>query len=86
MYHILQEKIAQIEGIEEEYAREYESKYKFKHLPPMTLEQYYYRRLFDGFYPNNEKMVPYFWMPKYTSSNDPSARTLTSLYNAKMNI
>jgi asparagine synthase (glutamine-hydrolysing) len=86
LYHILQEKIAQIEGIEEEYSREYESKYKYKHLPPMTLEQYYYRRLFDGFYPNNEKMVPYFWMPKYTSSNDPSARTLTTLYNAKMNI
>ena len=86
LYHILQEKICQIEGIEEEYAREYESKYKSKHLPPKTLEQYYYRRLFDGFYPNNEKMVPYFWMPKYMNTIDPSARTLTSLYNAKMNI
>lgn len=86
LYHILQEKISQIEGIEEEYAREYESKYQFKHLPPKTLEQYYYRRLFDGFYPNNEKMVPYFWMPKYTNTIDPSARTLTTLYNAKMNI
>ena len=86
LYHILQEKISQIEGIEEEYSREYESKYKFKHLPPKTLEQYYYRRLFDGFYPNNEKMVPYFWMPKYTNTIDPSARTLTSLYNEKMNI
>ena len=83
LYHILQEKIAQIEGIEEEY--EIESK-KYTHLPPKTLEQYYYRRLFDGFYPNNEKMVPYFWMPKYTNTIDPSARTLTSLYNAKMNI
>ena len=83
LYHILQEKIAQIEGIEEEYAQEYN---KYTHLPPKTLEQYYYRRLFDGFYPNNEKLVPYFWMPKYTKTIDPSARTLTSLYNAKMNI
>jgi asparagine synthase (glutamine-hydrolysing) len=83
LYHILQEKIAQIEGIEEEYIQESN---KYVHLPPKTLEQYYYRRLFDGFYPNNEKLVPYFWMPKYTKTIDPSARTLTSLYNAKMNI
>lgn len=83
LYHILQEKIAQIEGIQEEYARECN---KYTHLPPKTLEQYYYRRLFDGFYPNNEKVIPYFWMPKYTNTSDPSARTLTSLYNSKMNI
>jgi len=50
------------------------------------LEQYYYRSLFHRFYPNNEKVIPYFWMPKYTNTNDPSARTLTNLYNAKMNI
>ena len=83
LYHILQEKISQIEGIQAEYSRECN---KYTHLPPKTLEQYYYRRLFDGFYPNNEKLVPYFWMPKYTNTNDPSARTLTNLYNAKMNI
>ena len=83
LYHILQEKIAQIKGIQEEYTRECD---KYTHLPPKTLEQYYYRRLFDGFYPNNEKVIPYFWMPKYTNTTDPSARTLTNLYNAKMNI
>lgn len=85
LYHILQEKIAQIEGIQEEYASARKSN-KYTHLPPKTLEQYYYRSLFHRFYPNNEKVIPYFWMPKYTDTNDPSARTLTSLYNAKMNI
>ena len=85
LYSILQDKIGLIPGIKEEYAEIYETKYKDGHLPPKTLEQYYYRSIFDGLYPNNAKIVPYFWMPKYTESNDPSARTLTTLYNEKMN-
>jgi asparagine synthase (glutamine-hydrolysing) len=80
LYTILQEKIASIPNIEEEYA----DSLKLSHLNPTTLEQYYYRRIFDGIYPQNAKIVPYFWMPKYTNSNDPSARTLTALYNSRM--
>jgi asparagine synthase (glutamine-hydrolysing) len=81
LYTILQQKIATIEGIEEDYA----SASNWAHLQPKTLEQYYYRRIFDSIYPNTAKIVPYFWMPKYTNSNDPSARTLTTLYNSKIN-
>ena len=80
LYTILQEKIAAVEGIEEDYA----NSTSISHLQPKTLEQYYYRRIFDFIYPFTAKIVPYFWMPKYTNSNDPSARTLTTLYNSKM--
>ena len=80
LYTILQQKIATIDGIDEDYANSEAT----SHLQPKTLEQYYYRRIFDRIYPHSAKIVPYFWMPKYTNSNDPSARTLTTLYNSKM--
>jgi asparagine synthase (glutamine-hydrolysing) len=40
-------------------------------------EKYYYKKIFDTYYPNCENLLPYFWMPKYTDAKDPSARTLT---------
>jgi asparagine synthase (glutamine-hydrolysing) len=47
------------------------------HLKPYTAESYYYRLLFDKYYPNLEHLIPYFWMPKWSpETNDPSARTL----------
>lgn len=48
----------------------------YQHLQPETPEQYYYRSLFESFYPNCGAIVPYFWMPKYVKATDPSARTL----------
>lgn len=41
-----------------------------------TAEQVYYRTLFDAHYPTMDSIVPYYWMPKYTTSKDCSARTL----------
>jgi asparagine synthase (glutamine-hydrolysing) len=68
LYVILQEQIANILNIQ-------------KHIIPFTpsieTEKYYYKLIFDGFYPNCANIVPYFWMPKYTDATDPSARTLT---------
>ena len=43
-------------------------------------EKLYYRSLFNLYYPNCSNVLPYYWMPKYINSNDPSARTL-SIYN-----
>ena len=43
-------------------------------------EKLYYKTIFEGFYPNMSYIVPYFWMPKYTTATDPSARTL-DVYN-----
>lgn len=44
--------------------------------PPRTPEQLYYRSIFEKFYPNRGDVIPYFWMPKYTNTQDSSARTL----------
>ena len=50
---------------------------EFHYLPPKTPEMYYYRTEFEKHYNNEEKVVPYFWMPKWSpGATDPSARTL----------
>ena len=53
----------------------------FWHLTPQTDEAYYYRSLFHEQYGvEGEKVLSYFWMPKWSGeTKDPSARTL-SLY------
>jgi asparagine synthase (glutamine-hydrolysing) len=49
--------------------------------PNILLEKDYYKALFSLYYPNCESIVPYYWMPKYIESTDPSARTL-SIYSS----
>ncbi|XP_071954941.1 asparagine synthetase [glutamine-hydrolyzing]-like [Antedon mediterranea] len=44
--------------------------------PPKSKEAYYYRQIFERFYPNRSSWIPYFWMPKWVNTDDPSARTL----------
>lgn len=41
-------------------------------------EKVFYKDIFDQAYPNQSHLVPYFWMPKYILSDDPSARTLAN--------
>ena len=43
-----------------------------------TQEQKYYRYIFNEKFSNNlsEKVIPYFWMPKFCDATDASARTL----------
>lgn len=54
---------------------------KYSHNPPQTLEQQYYRDIFEGFYPGFNKIVPYMWMPRFIEgATDASARTL-KIYN-----
>jgi asparagine synthase (glutamine-hydrolysing) len=48
----------------------------YLHNPPQTPEQKYYRTLFEKYYPHTGEIVPYFWMPKWSTTTDPSARTL----------
>ena len=50
--------------------------------PPQTLEQIYYRYLYNKDYKNCDHLIEYFWMPKYVNANDASARTL-NFYNEK---
>lgn len=50
------------------------------YLSPETLEQFYYRYVFELHYRGCGKVIPYFWMPKYVEATDSSARTL-DIYN-----
>jgi asparagine synthase (glutamine-hydrolysing) len=46
------------------------------HLLPETLEQFYYRYIFEIHYKGCGKVIPYFWMPNYVKAQDSSARSL----------
>ena len=48
----------------------------YPHIQPLTSEAAYYRKLFDEMFPGQHEVVPYYWMPSWSSSSDPSARTL----------
>jgi asparagine synthase (glutamine-hydrolysing) len=41
-------------------------------------EKAFYKDIFLKAYPNQSHIVPYYWMPKYILSDDPSARTLAN--------
>ena len=44
--------------------------------PCIDIEKNYYKEIFDQKFPNCQHILPYFWMPRYILSTDPSARTL----------
>ena len=46
------------------------------HCKPMLKESYYYRKIFESHFEKNEKLIPHFWMPNWTTVIDPSAREL----------
>tara|TARA_R110002073_G_scaffold168351_2_gene325207 strand:- start:949 stop:2697 length:1749 start_codon:yes stop_codon:yes gene_type:complete len=53
----------------------------YTHNSPETMEQLYYRTIFEQVYPDQEHIIPYFWMPKYVDATDSSARSL-DIYNS----
>jgi asparagine synthase (glutamine-hydrolysing) len=58
---------------------EYTSNYKIqtrKHLTPISQEAEWYRQLFEKKFPNQEFILPHYWLPKKYKTNDPSARVL----------
>lgn len=52
------------------------SKSYFSHLPCDTDEKKFYLSTFFSFFPNTD--IPHYWMPKWSHTNDPSARTLVN--------
>ncbi|ELT92908.1 hypothetical protein CAPTEDRAFT_218038 [Capitella teleta] len=44
--------------------------------PPTSKEAYYYRQIFERHFPGQSAWIPYYWMPKWSKTSDPSARTL----------
>jgi asparagine synthase (glutamine-hydrolysing) len=47
-----------------------------RNIPKIELEKRYYHDIFQSEYPGREGIIPYYWMPKYVNSEDPSARTI----------
>jgi len=72
-FQILQEYIDKL-ITDKEYK---ENKDKYVHNTPISKESYYYRKLFEEYFPNSEHIINNMWLPKWSDSNDPSARTLT---------
>ena len=46
------------------------------HIPKIELEKVYYHDIFQKEYPGREGILPYYWMPRYIKTDDPSARTI----------
>ena len=61
----------------------YDHNIVYDHNPPETMEQLYYRTIFENFYKDQAHLIPYFWMPKYIDATDSSARTL-EIYNTEL--
>jgi asparagine synthase (glutamine-hydrolysing) len=59
---------------DEEFQKEKE---KYEWNKPILKESYYYRKVFESIYPQKGYIIPHFWMPKWSNTNDPSARELT---------
>ncbi|XP_030645403.1 asparagine synthetase [glutamine-hydrolyzing] [Chanos chanos] len=44
---------------------------------PPTKEAFYFRQIFEKYYPERTQWTPHYWMPKWIKATDPSARTLS---------
>ena len=53
-----------------------EAKALYPHNSPVTKEALLYRKTFEAKFPNKAAWIPYFWMPRWSATKDPSARTL----------
>ena len=63
------------------YGKQYDTIPTYKHNPPTTREQLFYRMIFDQYYQGQDHVIPYFWMPQFVkNARDSSARTL-DVYN-----
>lgn len=47
-----------------------------KYIANIDTEKMYYKQIFTSFFPYSLNIVPSYWMPKYSNTHDPSARTL----------
>jgi asparagine synthase (glutamine-hydrolysing) len=78
LYIILQEFISTTLKLQHYYEENIINKYPIN----IETEKLYYRKIFNSYYPHCNKLLPYFWIPRYTNACDPSARTL-ELYDDK---
>lgn len=54
---------------------------KYSVNPPYTMESEYYRHLFEAAYGSEAAtVIPHMWLPRWSKTTDPSARTLKDIY------
>lgn len=82
-YEIINEKVSEHFKDNNIDTGELFKKYEHYKNPPTTLEQLYYRDIFETYYPDCYDVISDFWMPKYINANDSSARTL-GVYKDKL--
>lgn len=72
-HHVIKEYIDKV-ITDEEFQQE---SGKFLVNTPPSKEAYYYRKVFESFYPNMGHVIPQFWLPRWSDNiQDPSAREL----------
>lgn len=76
-YQIIEEMVRKQKNVK------YDHNIVYNHNPPETIEQLYYRTIFENNYKEQAHLIPYFWMPKYIDATDSSARTL-EIYNNEL--
>jgi len=52
------------------------NKQKYKINTPLLKESYFYRKIFESYYPGKANVIPYLWTPNWSDEIDPSAREL----------
>jgi asparagine synthase (glutamine-hydrolysing) len=73
-YQIIQDQIE--EKMSDEYFEEAKKKYE-GFVVPHTKEALYFHEVFDKYYPKQNHILPYYWLPQWMGDvKDPSARTL----------
>ena len=50
-----------------------------------TIEETYYRLIYNKYYKHTDNLIPYYWMPRFVEASDASARTL-DIYNKEINL
>ncbi|GAB6030477.1 hypothetical protein CHUAL_007341 [Chamberlinius hualienensis] len=73
LYTVLQQ-YAESQVTDEQLFR---AKTRYLKNPPLTKEALYYREMFQKYFPGQDDLVPYFWMPRWCNATDPSARFIS---------
>ncbi|MAF25962.1 asparagine synthetase B, partial [bacterium] len=54
-------------------------KFKSTHCAPVLKESYFYRKIFEELFGRRHvNIIPHFWMPRWSTATDPSARELNN--------
>ncbi len=53
----------------------------WSHNAPVSIESRWYREIYEKYYGDSGQIIPYFWLPNWCNTTEPSARTL-EIYTA----